>query len=180
MPITVQTIDQIDPHLARVRDAAHRTAQALARLTNSEQNGLEVLHQMKFKQIAWHPVDDRPLNLIEQVNQTWTFLVSLKALPFLFERHPEAGGFRLNLGTEGGTDIESLVPNVVAAEAFAAVHPSNNRKLTKDLKKLARECPGVPAKYVFFYAPGFPPGRQKGPTLIDGSIEVWCVDVWRQ
>ena len=112
--------------------------------------------------------------------QTWTYLVSLKALPFLFERHPEAGGFRLNLGTEGGTDIESLVPDVVAAEAFAAVYPSNNGKLAKDLKKLARACPAVPAKYVFFHAPGFPLGRQSALELVDGSIEVWCVDVWRQ
>ena len=64
---------------------------------------------MKFTEMAWHPIDDRPLNLIEQLNQTWTYLVTLKALPFLFERHPAAGGFRLNLGTASGTDIESVV-----------------------------------------------------------------------
>jgi len=45
---------------------------------------------MKFAEMAWHPIDDRPLNLIEQLNQTWTYLVTLKALPFLFERHPAA------------------------------------------------------------------------------------------
>jgi hypothetical protein len=52
-------------------------------------------------------------------------------------------------------DIASLVPNVVAAETFATVHPSNNRKLTKDVQKLARECPEVQARYVFFGEPGF-------------------------
>src|ERR1035437_2926245 len=57
--------------------------------------------------MGWHPIDDRPLNLIEQTNQTWTYLVTLKALPFLFERHPDAGGFCLNLGTQAGTDITS-------------------------------------------------------------------------
>jgi len=45
----------------------------------------------------------------------------VKALPFLFNRHPEACGFRLNLGTSAGTDIESLEQNIVAAETFAAV-----------------------------------------------------------
>jgi hypothetical protein len=34
-----------------------------------------------------------------------------------------------------------MVHGLVAAEAFAAVHPSNNRKLAKDLQKLVRECP---------------------------------------
>ena len=97
---------------------------------------------MKFTEMAWHPIDDRPLNLIEQLNQTWTYLVTLKALPFLFERHPAAGGFRLNLGTASGTDIKSVVPGVVAAEVFAAVHPKNNRKLEKGPKKARARMPG--------------------------------------
>jgi len=132
MPIIVKTTAEIDPLLERVRAAATRTVQALARLTAEETDGLRVLRRLKFTEMAWHPIDDRPLNLVEQINQTWPYLVTLKALPILFERHPEAGGFRLNLGTEGGTDIESLSPNVVAAETFAAAHPSNNGKLMKE------------------------------------------------
>jgi len=107
---------------------------------------------------------------VEQVNQTWTYLVSL------FERHPDAGGFRLNFGTEAGSDILSLVPNVVAAEVFAAVRPSNNRKLTKDLQKLVRECPEARARYVFFHAPGFQHERQQKLESLDG-IEVWGINV---
>lgn len=126
--------------------------------------------------MAWHPIDDRQLNLVEQINQTWTCLVSLKALPFLFERHPTAGGFRLNLGVESGTDIESMVHGLVAAEAFAAVHPSNNRKLAKDLQKLVRECPTAQARYVFFGAPDFRHERQHKLETVDG-IEVWSIDV---
>jgi hypothetical protein len=85
---------------------------------------------MKFTEMAW-PVDGRQLNLVEQINQTWTYLVSLSAVRFLFERHPDAGGFLLNWGTAGGTDILSFAPHRVAAEAFAVVHPANNRKLQK-------------------------------------------------
>ncbi|MGO9421439.1 hypothetical protein [Roseiarcus sp.] len=106
----------------------------------------------------------------------WTYLVTLKALPFLFERHPAAGGFRLNLGTASGTDIESVAPKVVAAEVFAAGHPSNNRKLAKDLKKLALECPDADARYVFFGAAGFRHERQHKLETVDG-IEVWGIDV---
>ena len=95
MPIIVNTTAEINPLLERVRAAATRTAQALARLTAEEPDGLQVLRRLKFTEMARHPIDERPLNLVEQINQTWPYLVTLKALPILFERHPEAGGFRL-------------------------------------------------------------------------------------
>jgi hypothetical protein len=176
MGTTVLTVAEIDPLLERVRAAAGRTTQAIGRLIGSEPDSVEILRKMKFTEMAWHPVDDRPLNLIEQLNQTWTYLVTLKALPFLFERHPAAGGFQLNLGTASGTDIESVVPKLVAAEVFAAVHPSNNRKLTKDLKKLALDCPDAQSRYVFFGAPGFRHERQHKLETVEG-IEVWGIDV---
>jgi hypothetical protein len=124
--------------------------------------------------MARHPIDDRPLNLIEQLNQTWTCLVTLRALPVLFDRHASAGGFHLNLGTASGTDIKSVACGVVAAEVFAAVHPKNNRKLEKDLKKLAHECPDAQNRYVFFGAPGYE--RQHKLKIVDG-IEVWAINV---
>jgi hypothetical protein len=88
MPTIVRTIAEIDPLLERVRAAASPTAQVLARLTAAEPDGLEVLRRLKFTEMAWHPIDDRSLNLVERINQTWTYLVTLKAMPFLFERHP--------------------------------------------------------------------------------------------
>ena len=89
---------------------------------------------------------------------------------------PLPAAFAINLGTASGTDIESVAPKVVAAEVFAAVHPSNNRKLAKDLKKLALECPDADARYVFFGAPGFRHERQHKLETVDG-IEVWGIDV---
>jgi hypothetical protein len=176
MSITIHTVNEIDSLHDKVRAAATRTTNALAALMKSELDGLGVLRQMKFTEMAWHPIDHRQLNLVEQINQTWTCLVSLKALPFLFDRHPEARGFRLNLGTAAGTDIESLEQNIVAAEAFAAVHPSNNRKLAKDFQKLARTCPAAKARYVFFGSPGYKHERQVKLKSIAG-IEVWAVDM---
>jgi len=176
MNLTIHSEAEVEPWLARVRAAADRTAQAVRRLVDDEPDGIEVLRQMKFEKIAWQPLGDEQLNLVEQINQTWTCLVSLKALPFLFARHPEAGGFKLNLGTAAGTDIESLLAGMVAAEVFAAVHPSNNRKLSKDLQKLARECPDAKARYVFFASRGFRHERQPDLEAIEG-IEVWGVDV---
>jgi hypothetical protein len=167
---------EVEPLRAQVRSAADQTAQAIRNLVDAELDGIEVLRRMKFTKIARYPVANRPLNLVEQINQTWTCLVSLKALPFLLERHPDAGGFRLNLGTAAGTDIESLTPGAVAAETFAAVNPSNNQKLDKDLRKLARECPNARARYVFFASPTYRHERQHKLESVDG-IEVWGIDV---
>jgi hypothetical protein len=172
----IHSLAEVEPLVERVRSAASRTVQTLARLSAAEPDGLQVLRQIKFTELAWHPLDGRPLNLVEQINQTWTYLVSLKALPVLFERHPEAGGFRLHLGTASGTDIVSLNPGMVAAETFAAVRPANNAKLEKDLRKLQRDCPDVPARYVFFASPGFRQERQTRLETVDG-IEVWSLDV---
>jgi hypothetical protein len=176
MSIIVSNVSDVTPLLERVRDAATRTARELASLTASELDGLQLLRNMKFTEMAWHPLDERPLNLIEQINQTWTCVVTLRALPFLFMRHPDVGGFRLNLGAAAGTDIVSLLPNAVAAETFAAVRPNNNRKLAKDISKLVRECPHACARYVFFAAPGFAHERQFALETEPG-IEVWGVEV---
>lgn len=97
--IVVRSIDEIEPLLDQVRKAAERTAKALAELPTAGLDGIEILRRLKFTEMAWHPIElEQPLNLIEQVNQTWTVLVSLKALPLLFDLHGDAGGFRLNLG----------------------------------------------------------------------------------
>jgi hypothetical protein len=177
--IIVRELSEIEPLRTRVGAAAERTVRALAEFPTAGLNGIEILRRIKFTEMAWHPIAaERPLNLIEQVNQTWTILVTLNALPFLFDRHKDAGGFRLNLGTAAGTDIESVEPDIVAAETFAAVHPLNNRKLTKDMEKLARTCALAKARYVFFGAPGFKHERQiKLEAGRAEGIEVWAIEV---
>ena len=74
MGTTILTMAEIDPLLAQVRAAAKRTTQVIGELISSEPDSVEILCKMKFTEMAWHPIDDRPLNLIEQLNQTWTSL----------------------------------------------------------------------------------------------------------
>jgi hypothetical protein len=175
--IIIRHLDEIEPLRREISAAAERTAKALTELLSAALNGIEILRRMKFIEMAWDPIaPERRLNIVEQINQTWTILVTLKALPFLFDQHHDAGGFRLNLGTAAGTDIESLEPNLVAAETFAAVRPSSNRKLTKDMEKLVRTCPMAKSRYVFFGAPGFKHERQVKLETTEG-IEVWAVEV---
>lgn len=78
------------------------------------------------------------------------------------------------LATSSGRDIESVVPNLVAAEVFSATHPGNNQKLKNDIARLAAD----PAshRYVFFAAPGYLSGRQAALETSPG-VEVHCVEV---
>jgi hypothetical protein len=72
------------------------------------------------------------------------------------DRYPEVEAFRLNLGTDSGTDVEST-DGQIAAETFASVDPRNNRKLEADIDKVART--NAVHKYVFYICPTHPGGE---------------------
>lgn len=113
--------------------------------------GLSALAALKFGEAGCDPLDSsRSLNLVEQLNQSFTYLASIAATAWLFEHHPDNAPFVLNLGTAPGSDIVSQ-DGVIAAETFAATHPGSNRKLEKDVEKV-RAMEAV-HKYVFFLSP---------------------------
>jgi len=154
---------------AQILDNAARAA---AWLRSFDGDPMALLKAARFDTIGYDPLSGEPLNIVEQINQSFTILVSLRAVEQLFKMHPDAGGFRLALGTTAGRDIESIVPNLVAAETFAATRPDSNRKLAKDLARLNVD----PARhrYVFFAAPGYGAGRQEKMGL--PGIEVHAVN----
>ena len=109
----------------------------------------------------------RPLNVVEEIDQTFPYLVALRAARLLFEWHPDAHGLQL---APGSLDIESLTPGLVGAETFAAVRPENNKKLRTDLAKLADRP--EPHRYVFFMSPVFSDAERR-PELETGGVQVW-------
>ena len=172
----VHSLCQLQSLQEQVRDAARRAREKLNTLSTDP---LEALYTLKFEECGYHPVKADQLNLIElieQLNQTFTVMASLAAARHLIEWFPQSGGLRLNLGTKSGRDIESIRPNEVEAEVFAAVCPKNNGKLKKDIDRLA-ESPAV-NRYVFFYAPSYThsPGRQCSLEQPDSTVQVWALD----
>lgn len=151
----IRTIADAELMHAQILDSATRTA---AWLRSFDAEPMTFLRKLRFETVGHDPLTGQPLNVVEQLNQTFTILVSLRAVETLIQLHPEAGGFKLALGTSIGRDIESVTPDFVAAEVFSATHPRSNQKLQKDIARLARD----PARhrYVFFAAPGYAPGRQ--------------------
>lgn len=134
--LVIRTAGEADELMAILRASAARAQEGIAAQSGDP---LALLRRMKFDPIGFHPLEDRPLNLIEQINQTWTFAVAIVAARQLLELHPGVGGLRLAPGAHASLelDIMSQEAGYVGAETFAAVNPRNNRKLEADLTKLA-------------------------------------------
>lgn len=150
-----------DCHLI-IREARKSAQQAIFQLEAAFRQGsgdaLETLWHMKTRMLGADPLDsERPLNIIEQLNQSFTCVASAMAGLELLRLHPDLSPFTLNLGTAKGFDIWSDSGPGLRAEVFAAVSPANNQKLRADIDRLKPE-PAV-HKYVFFMCPGIPAGH---------------------
>lgn len=167
----IRSVNDAEALHAQVLSAAERTVAWLRGFAGSP---LELLTALRFQTVGHDPLTGEALNVIEQLNQTFTILVSLRAVGRLIEMHPEANGFRLALATSSGRDIESVEPDLVAAEVFSATHPGSNQKLKKDIARLTSD----PARhrYVFFAAPKYTSGRQPHLETVPG-VEVHCVEL---
>ena len=155
-----QTVGSEDDLLSlrmRIGTAASRAAENLRGLVETR-DPLDVLRKLKFEKCGAHPLEMYPMNIMEQLNQTFTYLVSLDGVAHLLKRHADHAPFVLNLGTRCGYDIESEDGEVVA-EVFAAVRPSNNDKLAEDSQRVHNA--DARHKYVFFMSPGVAPGERQ-------------------
>ena len=153
MPIiTVTTSNDVATHISAVQNHLQQT---MTRLSENLQNmdPLAVAYDLRFTdKHACNPLNSAtPLNFIEHLNQSYTYLISLKAAAYLFAQFPGLGSLNLNLGTTNGADIEtgkSSSPSIVA-ETFAATHAKSNGKLQKDRAKVCSYT--ADHYYVFYY-----------------------------
>ncbi|ATU90629.1 hypothetical protein [Phyllobacterium zundukense] len=169
--IIIRSTTEADLLLDEVRASAARAHNWIASFSGEP---LELFKQMKFGPVGFHPLDDRPLNIVEQINQTWTFATALLAAKQLLALHPEAGGYALAPGAHASQDLDimSIEPDLVGAEIFAAVSVNSNRKLQKDLAKLALR--GELNRYVFFMVPKFE-RTERLEQFEQHGVKVWSV-----
>lgn len=165
--ITVRRSD-LNEYRVRLEESAEQTQLALADLAGGT-GPLEFLLKMKFYPVGCDPLDsDRPLNLVEQLNQTFTYLASFNGAERLFERHPDVTRLTLNLGTSSGFDIETHEGGGVVAEVFASVTPKNNGKLLADVEKVSAS--EAFHRYVLFMSPGHLAGIYRGMPKKPGVV----------
>ena len=170
--LTIQGIEDVDRYLEIVRKSSVHIQEWFA--SNTNVLPFELMRRLKFEPFGRHPLDDRALNLIEQINQTFTFAAALEATRKLLQLHPNER-FQLAPGAHASLDLDIMSETIglVGAEVFAAVDPRNNRKLEKDRAKLAGRT--EQHRYIFFMSPGFP-GTQRLVELEKCEIQVWSVD----
>lgn len=169
----IRSVDDADVLMKSVVSSAGR---AVDWVMTHDGQPLDLLRRIKFETVGFHPVDGHALNLIEQVNQTWTYVAAIAAVRHLLALHPEAGGFRVAPGAHMSQplDVMSVAEGLVGAETCAVVHPMNNRKVRKDVTKLASR-PEL-HRYAFFMCPLFP-GTLRRPQFESEGVQVWSVDV---
>lgn len=133
-----------------------------------------LMEALKFERIGRHPMLGHPLNVVEQVNQTWSWIAALRAAEVLLEWHPETEGLELAPDATMSIDLDimSFQPGLVGAEVFAAVDPRNNRKIAKDVAKMAQRP--EQHRYVFFMSPMFPNFERQEQFEKDG-VQVWSL-----
>jgi len=163
----ITSLEDLNRLERQVLRAVEMTAGLLKKMLDSH-DSLGTFAKLKFTKAGRDPLDSqRPLNVVEQLNQTFTYLASVAGARWLLSRHPDCAPLVLNLGTAPGFDIESECGNF-AAETFAVTHPGSNNKLRKDALKLQ----GAKAehRFVFYLSPS------RGPELQVPGVTVVRLD----
>ncbi len=142
----IENIEEIEEYRRKINIITNAKVEEFLKIDVS---GIDLLRQMKFKQNGFDPLFDEKTNFIEQINQTFTYLVCLKAAEILITIYPTKT-FKVNFGTKSGYDIFS-VDNEIICECFAATAPDSNNKLKKDTEKVFNDDIAL-KKYVIYYA----------------------------
>ncbi len=160
---TVASQDDLDALETLILASVEATATSLRQILETD-SAVSAFARLKFLECGCDPLDvDRSLNLVEQLNQTFTYLASVAGARWLVAHHPECLPLNLNLGTSAGYDIESCNGEYVA-ETFAVTHPGSNDKLRKDIARL--EAASALHRYVFYLSP------VEGPAVSSVGVTV--------
>lgn len=150
--------------------------QPIELLRSGQFTEIELFRHIKFEKIGLHPIENRSINFIEQVNQTFTYLACIKAVRQLYALHPNVSGFVCDPGASAKTrlDILSIENGLIGAEVFASVIPSNNNKLSKDQAKLSNSQEQF--RYSFFISPKYPFTERHKKMEKHLGVEVWSLE----
>ena len=155
--VIINSTDELEKYKTTILSNLAKSVWDIRAIIESD-NAQEVFRQFKFEKIATEPLSGKPENLVEVINQSQTYLVTLAATEYLLCLYPEKA-FILNWGNVSGYDIESTDGTIVA-ECFAATSYRSNGKLTADLKRLCANQTAL-QKYEFFYASDFSDASKK-------------------
>ena len=150
--------ESLDEYAKSLEMVANQVIRKFDSLLNQGE-GLAILKVLKFEEFGNDPLTpNSPLNFIEQLNQTFTYLASIKASRHIFDTEGGVKKITMHLGSSKGSDLvmkNGIGQTLGLAEVFAAVDHTNNGKLKKDIEKVDRDAKreGVSIKRVYFISP---------------------------
>jgi hypothetical protein len=118
-------------------------------LKETESSPLAFVDSQKFGHFGCDPRNpEKDFSIIEQINQTMTYLVSVRAVLWLQANRIDQTWY-FNLGTQGGSDIANKVKDeTISCEVFAATNKDSNQKLSRDIAKV-RKVKSAEHRFVF-------------------------------
>lgn len=114
--ILVHNADELKCYKEKIKSNLDKSVEQL-RTVVAGNNPLEVFQRLKFEKCVIEPLSGNTENLIEVINQSMTYMVSIMAVEYLFKLHPNSS-FVINWGNASGYDIESEDGNIIG-ECFA-------------------------------------------------------------
>lgn len=80
--VTINSADELRTYKATILSNLAKSVWDISAIIESE-NAQEVFRQFKFEKIATEPLSGKPENLVEVINQSQTYLVTLAATEYL-------------------------------------------------------------------------------------------------
>ena len=102
------------------------------------QDPVILFREMKFGKLGFAPRGSYPENIVEQLNQSFTILMSCYAAEKYF---PDAAGFEFAFAFAGGRDMIACDKNgevIAEAKIFTAVDANNSRKLRRCVDRMRK------------------------------------------
>ena len=169
---------QLKEKRKEIKEQARRV---LTKLNELNGDPLNALYELKFTDFGFDPLNGTQLNLIEQLNQSFHALAVFAATEIIFDEFKDCGILYLSPQVDGGPDIKTGGPNVVAAEVFATVSFENNTKLYDDAKRLKEKAKEAHHRFVCFFDPtrSRNPGWQPNLAKHYNPVKVYALS-WEQ
>ena len=80
--VTIYSTDELEKHKTTILSNLAKSVWDIRAIIESE-NAQEVFRQFKFEKIATEPLSGKPENLVEVINQSQTYFVTLAATEYL-------------------------------------------------------------------------------------------------
>lgn len=177
--VKTKVLRSVDDAYKLLSDISHNLDE-VKHLTTSfgdSKTSLDWLYGLKFTKFARDPLFGNIENFIELVNQTFTYIVTIRSCIELFQIYSDTDMIlTINLGNTPGADIYSNefqsgdTTVQVFAETFASVTKSNNNKLRDDIERVKQHKQGSEnvdvERYVFYHTPKSEPQYTKDGVMI--------------